>query len=63
MITKEEATKIKEVNPDFEIKSEGIYKGRDLSGLNGIHFRQNSLNGEMIALRSSKEIALNTELH
>ncbi|MFW6307744.1 MAG: tetrahydrodipicolinate N-succinyltransferase N-terminal domain-containing protein [Campylobacterales bacterium] len=62
-ISQEEAGKIKEINPDFEIKSEGIYKGRDLSGLNGIHFRQNSLNGEMIALRSSKEIALNTELH
>ncbi|MDA3968270.1 2,3,4,5-tetrahydropyridine-2,6-carboxylate N-succinyltransferase [Helicobacter ibis] len=62
-ITKEEAEKIKEINPNFEIKEEGIYKGRELSGKNGIHFRCNSKTGEMIAFRSNRKIELNANLH
>ena len=62
-ITKEEASKIKEINPDFEIKEDGIYKGRELSGKNGIHFRCNSKTGEMIAFRSNRKIELNANLH
>jgi len=62
-IKSEEAAKIKTINPSFEIKSGGFYKGRELSGLHGVHFRQDSKSGTMIAFRSNKEIALNADLH
>ncbi|WP_300827164.1 tetrahydrodipicolinate N-succinyltransferase N-terminal domain-containing protein [Helicobacter sp. UBA3407] len=59
----EEARKIAEINPNFEIKESGIYKGRDLSGKNGVHFRQDSKSGAMIAFRSNRKIELNAALH
>ena len=66
-ITQEQLKKIKDVNPDFSYdKSEEeiqFFKGLDLAGLNGIHFRQNSKNGMIIALRSQREIVLNSDLH
>jgi len=57
---------IKSVNPDFS--SDGgeeiqFFKGLALANLNGIHFRQNSQNGMIIALRSQREVVLNSELH
>ena len=58
--------KIKEVNPEFtcELGDEvQFFKGLELSGLNGIHFRQNSTNGMIQALRSQREVVLNSELH
>jgi 2,3,4,5-tetrahydropyridine-2-carboxylate N-succinyltransferase len=57
---------IKDVNEDFnydggeEIK---FFKGLELAGLNGVHFRQNSTNGMVMAMRSQREIVLNSELH
>ncbi len=65
-IKQDELKKIKEVNPDCDIEEseEIIYvKGVELSGLNGIHFRVNSTNGQMSALRSQREVVLNSELH
>ena len=62
-ITQEEAQKIKAINADFEIKESGLYKGRELSGKNGIHFRADSQSGKMIAFRSNREIKLNSDLH
>ncbi len=62
-IEKEEAEKIKEINPSFEIKESGIYKGVELSNLNGIHFRQDSQSGKIKAFRSKREVKLNKELH
>lgn len=62
-ISEEEAKKLKEINPSFELKESGAYKGKDLSGKNGVHFRQDSKTGAMIAFRSSREIALNSDLH
>lgn len=62
-ITQEEAQKIKAINENFEIKESGLYKGRELSGKNGIHFRADSQTGKMIAFRSSREIKLNSDLH
>ncbi len=62
-ITADEAQKIREINPDFEIKADGYYKGRELSGKNGIHFRQDSKSGAMSAFRSKVKIELNTALH
>ena len=62
-ISAEEAQKIREINTDFEIKSDCLYKGRELSGKNGIHFRQDSKSGAMTAFRSKVKIELNTALH
>ncbi|RDU68128.1 2,3,4,5-tetrahydropyridine-2,6-carboxylate N-succinyltransferase [Helicobacter cholecystus] len=62
-ITQEEAQKIKSINADFQIKESGLYKGKELSGKNGIHFRADSQTGKMIAFRSNREIKLNTDLH
>ena len=65
-IAPEELQKIKEVNPEFTYEdSEEIkfFKGLELAGLNGIHFRQNSTNGMIQASRSQREIVLNKELH
>ncbi|MDX1809652.1 MAG: tetrahydrodipicolinate N-succinyltransferase N-terminal domain-containing protein [Sulfurospirillaceae bacterium] len=65
-IAPQQLQKIKEVNPDFNFEeSEKIkfFKGLELSGMNGLHFRQNSTNGMIMALRSQREIVLNSELH
>jgi len=64
-ISKEELEKIKEVNPswDVDVKDKNIFKGVELAGKNGIHFRQNSTTGQIIAMRSRREVKLNAELH
>lgn len=62
-ISESEAQKIKQINPDFVINESGLYKGRELSKKNGIHFRQDSQSGKMIAFRSNREIKLNEALH
>ncbi|RDU67594.1 dapD [Helicobacter didelphidarum] len=58
-----EAHKIQEINSDFVIESNGLYKGVKLSGLHGIHFRITSQDSKLIAFRSAREIKLNTDLH
>jgi 2,3,4,5-tetrahydropyridine-2-carboxylate N-succinyltransferase len=56
-----ELEKIKEVN---KVNIEGeIFKGKQLAFLNGLHFRQNSMTGEITASRSTREIKLNADLH
>jgi len=58
--------KIKEVNPSFTCKDSDevqFVKGIDLAGFNGVHFRQNSTNGMTMALRSQREVVLNSDLH
>jgi len=62
-ITPEELEKIKEANPDADLEAKETFKGAELQGLDGIHYRQNSLTGETIARRSTREVKLNTELH
>ena len=57
-----EKAKIKEVNPDFDDTKE-TYKGLDLAGLNGIHYRFDTTLGKMVAFRSVREVKLNEELH
>lgn len=59
----DEAKKLKEINPNFNIKDNNCYKGIELSGMNGIHFRSDSKTGKMIAFRSKVEIKLNDVLH
>ena len=58
----EELSKIQEVNKNLTMNGE-IFKCKDLAGLNGLHFRQNSMTGEITASRSTREIKLNAELH
>lgn len=62
-IEAEELKKIKDINPKLEKNENNLYKGIELSGLHGIHFRKHSLSGKNIAFRSIKEIALNQNLH
>jgi 2,3,4,5-tetrahydropyridine-2,6-dicarboxylate N-succinyltransferase len=54
--------KIQEANPRVSIDGE-VFKAKDLAGLNGLHFRQNSTNGEITVRRSTREIKLNSDLH
>ena len=54
--------KINEVNQKNQLSGE-IFKGKELAGLNGLHFRQNSLTGELSASRSTREVKLNADLH
>ena len=58
----EELEKIKAANPGVELEGDW-FKGKELAGLNGIHFRQDSFTGEMIAMRSRREVKLNADLH
>ncbi|CAM2948618.1 2,3,4,5-tetrahydropyridine-2,6-carboxylate N-succinyltransferase [Helicobacter burdigaliensis] len=62
-ISSEEAQKLAEINPNFTINESGLYKGKELSGKNGVHFRQDSKSGAMIAFRSNRKIELNSALH
>ena len=58
--------KIKEANPNLEYdlgQDSYVLKGLDLAGLNGIHFRQDSINGAIKAFRSQREVKLNEDLH
>jgi len=52
---------IKEINPDKDIKTS--MKGMDFLGVNVVHFRVNSSNGQTIAMRSTREVKLNADLH
>ncbi len=61
-IKDEQKEKIKKVNPDFDTSKE-YYKGLDLAGLNGIHYRFDTTIGKMVAFRSVREVKLNEELH
>jgi len=54
--------KINQVNADHMLSGE-IFKGKELAGLNGLHFRQNSLTGELSVSRSTREVKLNADLH
>jgi len=58
----QELAKIQEVNKNLTMDGE-IFKGKSLAGLNGLHFRQNSMTGEVTASRSTREIKLNADLH
>ncbi len=65
-IASSQLEKIKEVNPDFTFEQGSeiqFFKGLELAGMNGIHFRQNSTTGMIQALRSQREVVLNSELH
>lgn len=58
----DELEKIKQVNKTANL-NKNTFKAKELAGLNGLHFRQNSLTGEYTVSRSTREIKLNSELH
>jgi 2,3,4,5-tetrahydropyridine-2-carboxylate N-succinyltransferase len=62
-ISPDELAKIKEANPNANLEDKTTFKGAELQGLDGIHYRQNSTTGEIIARRSTREVKLNSDLH
>jgi len=62
-ISSDELAKIKEANPEANLEDKEIFKAKELMGLNGIHFRRDSINGSVVAFRSIREVKLNDELH
>jgi len=60
-ISDAEMAKIQEANPEAKLSS--VMRADGLQGLNGIHFRQNSQTGQYIAMRSTREVELNADLH
>ena len=58
----EELKKIMEVNTNANMQGE-VFKAGQLAHFSGLHFRQNSLTGEITASRSKREIKLNADLH
>jgi 2,3,4,5-tetrahydropyridine-2-carboxylate N-succinyltransferase len=62
-IAPEQREKIQAANPDATLENKTTFKGAELQGLNGIHYRVDSTSGEVIARRSTREVKLNTELH
>jgi 2,3,4,5-tetrahydropyridine-2-carboxylate N-succinyltransferase len=61
-VTPTELSKLQEANKEANLVGE-VFKGKQLAGLNGLHFRQNSMNGEISVSRSKREIKLNADLH
>lgn len=58
----EELKKLMDINTNMNMVGE-IFKGKQLAGLYGVHYRQNSMTGEITASRSTREIKLNADLH
>lgn len=57
-----ELKKIMDVNTNANMNGE-VFKARQLAYFNGLHFRQNSMTGEITVSRSTREIKLNADLH
>lgn len=53
---------LQKINPEFKFDKD-IYKGLELAGLNGLHFRQDSISGAMIVAFNKKAVKLNENLH
>ena len=61
-VSGEELAKIQEANPSKTLNGNS-FKGKDLVGLNGIHYRQDSTTGQLLIRRSTREVKLNADLH
>lgn len=61
-VSAEELAKIQEANPSKTLSGTS-FKGKDLVGLNGIHYRQDSTTGQLLIRRSTREVKLNADLH
>ncbi len=62
-VTDQELEKIRIANPNAKIAEKSYFKGSELQGLHGIHYRQDSTNGAITAQRSMREVKLNADLH
>lgn len=62
-IAADELEKIKAANPEATLEEKEVFRADELQGLNGLHFRQNSVTGEFIVRRSTREVTLNADLH
>lgn len=62
-VNPDELAKIIEANPKASLDNKTTFRADELQGLNGLHFRQNSTTGEVVAKRSTREVVLNAELH
>ncbi|MCK5110196.1 MAG: tetrahydrodipicolinate N-succinyltransferase N-terminal domain-containing protein [Arcobacteraceae bacterium] len=60
-ISDDQIAKIQEANPDAKLSN--LMRADALQGLKGIHFRQDSQTGAYMAMRSTREVKLNAELH
>lgn len=61
-VSAEELEKINAANPGVKLNGSS-FKGKDLVGLNGIHYRQDSTTGQLLIRRSTREVKLNADLH
>ncbi|MFV0482178.1 MAG: tetrahydrodipicolinate N-succinyltransferase N-terminal domain-containing protein [Campylobacteraceae bacterium] len=67
-IAAKDLKEIVKINPDFKYTQTEdvngyIIKGLELAGINGVHFRQDSTSGKIKAVRSTREVVLNSDLH
>jgi len=62
-ISQKELSRIKEANPDANLENKEVFKGLELAGLSGIHYRQESTTGTIRGFRSQREVKLNKDLH
>jgi len=62
-IAPDQLAKIGEANPEAKLDNKTTFKGAELQGLDGIHYRVDSTSGEVIARRSTREVKLNEDLH
>lgn len=56
-------TMLSDINPGLVKKADGYYKGLELAGMHGLHFRYDSVTSQYIVLRSKREVKLNEALH
>lgn len=61
-VTADQLSKINEANPGANLNGNS-FKGKELAGLNGIHYRQDSTTGGYVIRRSTREVKLNADLH
>jgi 2,3,4,5-tetrahydropyridine-2-carboxylate N-succinyltransferase len=62
-VAADELAKIMEANPGSGLEYKSIFRADEMQGLNGLHFRQDSLSGEYVVRRSTREVKLNADLH
>jgi 2,3,4,5-tetrahydropyridine-2-carboxylate N-succinyltransferase len=69
-VPEQEIAKIEAVNPGLKLSQFGKsaadgrwLKAADFAGRNGLHFRLDSVSGQMVVARSKREVQLNQDLH
>ncbi len=60
-LSEKAVTDISAANPNKQVST--LMRGVDFTGVNGVHFRQDSMTGKIIAMRSTREVKLNEDLH